>query len=117
MDDLLAKMARIKIPCVPEVLEKPPMGYTLIDPTPEELTEFAKAHSGDYVMTFLTGPIEDIGDYNCINKFMYYGYAFCERPIYIGNFRKEDHERIIEHCVKAVNTVKWESPLLYKQAG
>lgn len=66
-----------------------PSYAVLFDFTPAQVAAFVAAHPQRFVFPFVTKPVEESASWNGLPRSDY-----LLRPIYIGNFRAEDHDSI-----------------------
>lgn len=71
-----------------------PSYAVLFDLTPAQVAAFVKAHPQRFVFPFLTGTVEELENWNDLPRSDY-----LMRPLYIGNFRAEDHDTIARQVV------------------
>ena len=65
----------------------------------EEIRAFVVAHPKVYVFPFATKTVEECCDYTELGSCEAI-YDYLVMPMYIGNFKAEDHDRLIMECVR-----------------
>jgi hypothetical protein len=91
------KLVHVEVKLPP--LQKHIAKYAVLkDRSAEEIRNFVVVHPGVFVFPFATKTVEECHDYTELGS----GEAIYDHlvmPMYIGNFKVEDQERLIMECV------------------
>ena len=72
----------------------------LKDKTPEELIETARKHEDLFIITFLTGTVDECLDYSVLDTLPLRERLHILNPIYIGNFSEQIQKKLIRRYLK-----------------